>query len=223
MNVLVFGATGGSGRQIVSRLLSDGHHVTAFVRDPGRLEGASRLTIVKGDARNATDVARALPHHEAIVVTLGQPPEPFEWLPGKRRSTPADVCELGTRNIIDGIARGGAPRIIVVSAFGVGDTRHRAPWYIRLYLRVFLGALMADKERQEALLKATELDFLLIQPVGLTDGPATGRWLADPEGHIGKLQVSRKDLADFVVQELAEHRFRRATVAFSAPREAPDQ
>ena len=135
MNVLVFGATGGSGQEIVSRLLSDGHDVTAFVRDPARMSPASRLTLVEGDATSAEDVARALPQHDAVVVSLGQPPEPFEWLPGRRRSVPATVCELGTRNIVAAIQGGEAPRIVIVSAFGVGDTHDTAPWYIRLYLR----------------------------------------------------------------------------------------
>jgi uncharacterized protein YbjT (DUF2867 family) len=215
MKVLVFGATGGAGRAIVSRLLDEGHDVTAFVRDPRAMEAAERLTIVEGDATDAEDVARTLPGHDAIVIGLGQRPEPFEWLPGKRRSVPARVCETGTRNIVDAIPAGTRPRLLVVSAFGVGATRDSAPWYIRLYLRLFMGELMADKERQEALLKATDLDYVLIQPVALTDGPATGTWLANPEGRIRKNQVSRGNLAEFIVTELCEHRYRRETVAFS--------
>lgn len=168
--------------------------------------------------RQAPRTWRALPQHDAVVVSLGQPPEPFEWLPGRRRSVPATVCELGTRHIVAAIRGDDAPRIIIVSAFGVGDTRDTAPWYIRLYLRLFMGELMADKDRQEALIKATDLDYLIVQPVALTDGPATGSWSADPQGRVGKMQVSRSDLADFIVRELREHRFHRATVAFSGTR-----
>jgi uncharacterized protein YbjT (DUF2867 family) len=215
MKVLVLGATGGSGREIVSRLLGAGHDVTAFVRDPARMETAPRLTIVAGDATDADDVARAVPGHDAVVISLGQRPEPFEWLPGKGRSVPAHVCETGTRNILDAIPAGASPRLVVVSAFGVGDTQDAAPWYIRLYLSLFMKELMADKERQEALLKGTDLDYLLVQPVALTDGPATGEWLADPGGRIRKQQVSRADMADFIVKELGEHRYRFQTVALS--------
>jgi uncharacterized protein YbjT (DUF2867 family) len=215
MKVLVFGATGGSGRAIVSRLLDAGHDVTAFVRDPGAMDAADGLTIARGDATEPEDVAPVVPGHDAIVISLGQRPEPFEWLPGRRRSVPARVCEAGTRAIVDAVPAGAAPRLVVVSAFGVGDTRDTAPWYIRLYLRLFMGELMADKERQEALLKATDLDYVLVQPVALTDGPATGTWLADPAGRIRKSQVSRADLAAFIVTELGQHRHRRETVAFS--------
>jgi uncharacterized protein YbjT (DUF2867 family) len=215
MKVLVFGATGGSGRAIVSHLLDEGHDVTAFVRNPDGMGTAPRLTIAEGDATDADDVAGVLPRHEAIVISLGQRPEPFEWLPGKRRSVPARVCEAGTRNIIDATPAGARPRLLVVSAYGVGATRETAPWYIRLYLRLFMGELMADKERQEALIKATDLDYVLVQPVALTEGPATGHWLADPEGRIRKQQVSRADLAEFIVTELGERRHRRQTLAFS--------
>ncbi|MFW5655803.1 MAG: NAD(P)-dependent oxidoreductase, partial [Roseicyclus sp.] len=173
MKVLVLGATGGSGRAIVARLLGAGHDVTAFVRDPARMDAAPGLRIVAGDATVAGDVARAVPGQGAIVISLGQRPEPFAWLPGRGRA-PAHLCETGTRHVLDAIPPGASPRLVVVSAYGVGDTRDTAPWYVRLYLRLFLGALMDDKERQEALLKARDLDYLLVQPVALTDGPATG-------------------------------------------------
>ena len=83
MKVLVFGATGGSGHAIVSRLLDEGHDVTAFVRNPDGMETAPKLTIAEGDATDADDVAGVLPGHEAIVISLGQRPEPFEWLAGQ--------------------------------------------------------------------------------------------------------------------------------------------
>ncbi len=215
MNILVFGATGGSGRAVVARALDAGHEVTAFVRDPSRMEAAPRLTVVAGDATCADDVARALPGHDAIVISLGDRPKPFDWLPGRRRAASSRVCEIGTRNILAAMPSDAPPRIVVVSAFGVGDTRETAPWYLRLYLRLFMEDLMADKERQETLLKKADPDFLIVQPVALTDAGASGRWTASTEGAIGRQQVSRGDLAAFIVDELTEGRHRRETVAFS--------
>ena len=74
---------------------------------------------------------------------------------------------------------------------------------------------MEDKERQEALLKATALDFVIVQPVALTDAPATGDWLASVQGQIRRQRVSRSDLAQFLVEELGQPRHHRETVAFS--------
>lgn len=215
MRVLVFGATGGAGRAIVARLLDAGHAVTAYVRDPTRMAPAPHLSIVPGDALDAQAVAQAVPGHDAIVITLGDRPEPLEWLPGKRRNTPAQVCEVGTRNIVAAIDAQAPPRIVVVSAYGVGATRDVAPWYIRLYLRLAMAELMADKARQEAVLRATDLDYLFVQPVALTDGPATGDWFASTDGAIRKQQVSRGDLAGFIAGELDSPRHSRATVALS--------
>ena len=215
MRILVFGATGGAGRAIVARLMKAGHAVTASVRDPSRLDLAPRPSVVTGDAMNAQDVAGAVPGHDAIVVSLGDRPEPLEWLPGKRRTRPAQVCETGTRNIVAALDPETPPRIVVVSAYGVGDTRDTAPWVIRVYLRLAMAELMADKARQEALLKATDLDVVLVQPVALTDGPATGAWFASAEGGIRKQQVSRGDLAAFIAGEIDTPRHSRATVALS--------
>ena len=215
MKVLVFGATGGSGRAVVETLLSAGHEVTAFVRGAGRMQAAPGLAIVEGDALNADDVARAVPGHDAVVISLGTRPGARDWFPGRRGAAPPRVCEIGTRNVIAALPDGARPRIVVVSAYGVGDTRDSAAWYIRLYLRLFMRDLMADKDRQEAALKDTALDFVLVQPVALTDGPARGYYMADPAGHIRKQQVSRRDLADFVLRELSHPRHHRATVALS--------
>lgn len=215
MNILVFGATGGTGRAFVARALDEGHDVTAFVRAAGQMEDAPRLTLLEGDATSAEDVARAVPGHDAIVISLGDRPGTFDWLPGLRHKASTGVCTTGTKNVLSAVPADASPRIVIVSAFGVGDTRETAPWYIRLYLRLFLSAAMADKERQEAVLKSRDVDFLIVQPVALTDGPATGDWLASAQGDIRKQQVSRQDLAGFMLAEVSERRYRRATVAFS--------
>ena len=62
--------------------------------------------------------------------------------------------------------------------------------------------LMADKERQEAVLKASDLDYVLVQPVGLTDAPASGDWLASARGETRKMRISRKDVAAFIAEEI---------------------
>lgn len=213
MKVLVFGATGALGRAVVARALTAGHAVTAFVRDPARSDPAPGLDRVVGDATCGEDVARAVPGHDVIIVSLGERPKPLDWLPGLRRTPPSTVCETGTRHILAALPA--EARIIVVSAYGVGDTRAVAPWYYRLYLRIFLSDLMADKERQEALLKASGLDYTIVQPVALTDSAAAGAWVASAEGAIGKQQVSRADLANFIITEATEGQHHRQTVAFS--------
>ena len=215
MKIIVFGATGGTGRSLISKLLSHGHSVTAFVREPSRLSPAPGLTVIKGDAMNAADAERAIPGHDAVVISLGNSQLELAVSLGARRTTPADICETGTRNIIAALGPASPVRVIAVTALGVGETRDKIPMAFKVFARLFLREAMADKERQEAVLKASGLDYVLVQPVGLTDGPEAGDWLASTNGETRKMRISRKDVAAFIAAELENPTHHRETVALS--------
>jgi hypothetical protein len=74
---------------------------------------------------------------------------------------------------------------------------------------------MTDKEKQEVDVRASGLDWTLLQPVGLIDGPATNNWLADTNGVIRRQQMSRVDVAAFLVFLVGDEKYSRATVALS--------
>jgi putative NADH-flavin reductase len=192
-----------------------GHQVTAFARNPSALAPAPGLTIAQGDAMNEADVARAMTGHDAVVVTLGNSQNPFGLLFGARRTTPHNICEIGTRNIIAAMKANGIARLIVVSSFGVGDTKAQAPLLTKIFYALFLREQMADKEKQEPLVKASGLDWTLVQPVGLTDGVGMGGRIASPRGETGKLTIPRSDVAAFIAAEFANPAYRRATVTLS--------
>jgi uncharacterized protein YbjT (DUF2867 family) len=215
MNVIVFGSTGGTGLATCRALASAGHRVTAFARDPAMLPAIPSVTAFRGDVMNPTDVAAAVPGHDLVIVSLGNSQNPFATRLGVRRTTPRNVCEIGTRNIIAAMQAANLRRLVVFSAFGVGDTRDRLPLAFKLFYRVVLREHMADKEKQEALVKSSALDWTLIQPVGLVNGPATGEWLADTDGVIRSQQISRADVAAFLVSLAGKERYSRATVALS--------
>jgi uncharacterized protein YbjT (DUF2867 family) len=215
MNIIVFGATGGTGRAVVAKLLADGHRVTAFARDPSKIAAAPGLTVAQGDAISAEDVASALPGHDAVVISLGSRDFPLALAFGAKRTAPADICEAGTRNIVAALGPNSRMRVIAVTAFGVGETREKMTWTFRLISNLFLKEAMADKERQESVLKATNLDYVLVQPVGLTDAPATGRWLASTAGETRSMRISRVDVAAFVAEEIDAPRHHRETVTLS--------
>lgn len=215
MKVVVFGATGGTGRAVVRALLANGHNATAFARDPSKIAMQTRLALVVGDAMNPANVARAVAGQDAVVVSLGNSQNPFALLLGARRTTPADVCEVGTRNVIAAMKAASVSRLVCVSSFGVGDTRPLLPLAWKLVFRLLLREQMADKERQELLVKASGLDWTLVQPVGLTDTPAAGSWLASPTGERRNPTISRVDVAEFIVQELAGPGRLRETITIS--------
>ena len=215
MNIIVFGPTGGTGRAVIAKLLADGHTVTAFARDPSKLPATPGLTIVKGDAMNPADVKRAIPGHDAVVISLGNPQLPIAISLGARRTTPADICEMGTRNIVAALGPGSPVRVLAVTAYGVGDTREKMSMTFKILYQIFMRELMVDKERQEAVLKASGLDYVLVQPVGLTDAPSSGDWVASARGETRKMRIPRKDVAAFIAEDIANPLYHGQTVALS--------
>lgn len=216
MKVIVFGATGRVGRAVALTLLTKGHQVTVFARDPAALPDRGEFTIVRGDAMDADAVARAVPGHDAVVVALGDPRNPVLLGLGFKPLSAPDICAAGTRNIIAAATAAAVKRLVCVTSYGVGDSRDKLP---AVHRRIFgwlrLTAQMDDKENQERLVKASGLDWTLVQPVGLTDGAATGRWLISTRGERRKRTISRADLADVIVATLERARFVHETVVVS--------
>ena len=215
MKVAVFGATGGTGRAVIRTLLAAGHRVTALARNPARLAAAPGLSVLAGDVMNPADVAPAIAGQDGVVISLGNSQNALALRLGAKRHTPPDVCEVGTRHIIAAMQAASVARLVCVTAFGVGDTRDILPPMYRLFYRLLLSEHMADKEKQESLIKASGLEWTLVQPVGLTNGPATGRWLASATGEVRQQRVSREDLAACIVAALLENRYPRQSVTFS--------
>ena len=104
---------------------------------------------------------------------------------------------------------------MVVSAFGVGETRPQLPFAFWLFYRTVLREQMADKEKQEVLVKSSGLDWTLVQPAALTDRAATHAWLADTDGVIRRPEISRADVAAFLVSLVEGPGAFRATVTLS--------
>jgi uncharacterized protein YbjT (DUF2867 family) len=222
LKVVVFGATGKAGRTVALNLLAAGHEVTAFARDPAKvsMHRHEGLNIVKGDALNAADVARAVAGQDAVILSLGDSLNPvvlkFGARLGVKRNTPPNICEAGTANVIAAMDAASVKRLICITSYGVGDTREKLSRAFKLWFRALqLGEQLADKEQQEKLVKASRLDWTLIQPVGLTDGAATGRWVESTSGDRRKRTVSRVDLAHFISQVLEGGRYLRQTVVLS--------
>ena len=163
MKIAVFGATGGTGLQVVKQALAAGPQVTALARDPARLDGVGpNLTVVTGSVLDSGAVQQALAGADAAVVSLGN-----------TANNPDYVVSQGTGVILDAIAALGGPRrLAVVSSLGVGESKDQVPFALRMLMKTALRKPMEDKERQEALVKASGLDWIIVRPGGLTDGPA---------------------------------------------------
>ena len=215
MQILVLGATRGTGLATVRALIQNGHTVTAFARDPAKIAPASNLTVVQGDAMNPDDVARAMPGHDAVVVSLGISDSGYKLALGLGGRPNGNVCEVGTRHVIAAMRQAGITRLVVVSSFGVGDTRGKLPLLFKLFYVIALREHMRDKEKMEVLVKASGLDWTLVQPVGLSDKPGSGHALVTTDGTIRGSMVSRQDVATLILQLLTERSRVGETVVIS--------
>ncbi|WP_164019761.1 NAD(P)-dependent oxidoreductase [Pyxidicoccus trucidator] len=216
MRVLVVGATGGSGRATVEELLSAGHEVTAFARRPDALSVASEhLKSFKGDATNPEDVERAVRGQDAVIVTLGIRENPLAVRMRGSTGTPLDVRSKGTRNVISAMRKHGIRKLVVQTTYGVGETRGRLPLKWRLIFSLLLKPQIADTERQEREVRESGLDWVLAQPVGLTDAVEGGAPFASPAGEARGMSISRRSVGRFLVEAAASATYLRQSVALS--------
>lgn len=194
MKLIVFGATGGTGREAAARALARGDTVTVFVRSPDKLElpAQDRLQAVKGDVFDAAQVTAAVAAHDAVITSVGTRP----W-------KHTDVCSVGTRNISSGMAAAGVRRIVCVSSIGVGETRAQSGLFIRMFAATLIRRQLADKGVMERELMATDLDWVIVRPTLLTNGKATGQIRAAADGSIKGGSISRADVAEFCLAQLA--------------------
>ena len=206
--VLVVGATGGTGRAAVARLAADGHAVTAFSRRASRLTdeaeglGIEGLATIDGDATDPEAVGAAVAGQDAVVVTLGIAENPLRVRVLGPARTPIDIRSRGTETVIEAMRTHGVRRLVVQSTFGVGATRGRLGFSDSLFFGLLLKPQIDDTERQEAAVRASGLDWTLVQPVHLDDGPEAVPFLS-LDGTTREMKVSRASVARFLAEAVA--------------------
>ncbi len=200
MNLLIIGATRGIGLQLLEQALATGHSVTALVRNPQRLtKQHERLKVVKGDIRDLEAVRRAMAGQEAVCVTVGIG---VTW-------RPVTVFSQGTRNVLEAMQEHGVRRLICITGIGAGDSKgHGGFFYDRIVNPLLLKTIYEDKDRQEALIRASDTDWTIVRPAMLTKGPLTRKYrvITDLTG-VTAGKISRADVAHFILEELAAPRF----------------
>lgn len=185
LTVAVYGATGGTGRLLVPRLLAAGHRVRALARTPAKVEGAhANLEVLEGDATDAGAVARAAEGADVLVSCLGGVPRgPL-------------VVSQAFRHILDVAGRQGA-KCLFLTTVGVGQTS----LFVKVMLSIFVGfRMIADYEKADGMVLAhTGTPWVLVRPNSLTDGPGTagGARPYPPQGG-WKSAVDRQDVARFL-------------------------
>jgi putative NADH-flavin reductase len=197
MRVLIFGATGGTGRELVSQALERGHAVSAFVRSPAKLTLAHpQLRVVQGDVQQPDSIRAAIAEHDAVLSALGAV-----------TLGPTTLLSNAARDIVEIMQAHNVRRLIWESALGIGETHGQlGPVYNWLLIPLLLRHNFADKERQEAIIRASSLDWTIVQPAALTNGRRTGTYRVGACAGRFYPMVSRADVAHFMMEEVENPR-----------------
>lgn len=192
--ILVVGASSRTGRQLVKQAVERGHEVTAFLRDPAKAASLPpNVEKVTGDALDANAIAGAVAGHDTIMVAIGD--------------RKVHVSAATIRNVIAGMKSHGVKRVILLSAYGTGDSGHGVQGFL---FRTMLGKLNADKVEADRLLEESGLDWTSVRAPALTEGPKAGRIKAATDVVINGFKgMSRADLAAFMLDEMDANAFVR--------------
>lgn len=237
MNLLIFGATGGTGRALVEQALDQGHNVTAFARDPSKVRVThANLRVLKGDILDYNSVENALRGQDAALSALGIRVQvlpliiivvlcqliarfahligPVGWLVRfgvpflaililyRRRTTLSE----GTKNIVRAMEKLGVKRFVCESSLGIGTSKGQLGFlYNYVLIPVLLRNIFMDKEVQEKVIQESKLDWVIVRPAVLTNGPPTGVYRSgfDATDKSIRAKISRADVANFMLGQLA--------------------
>ena len=202
--VLIVGATGGTGRQLVAQALERGYAVTALVRSPAKFQVAHpQLTVIQGDVLDHASVEAAVRGQEAVVSALGH----------KRFFYPTRILSEGTRNILRAMRTHAVPRLVCETSLGLGDSAGRLGLYYTLFtIPVILPFYFWDKTRQERIIAESDAEWVIVRPGVLNNADKRGRLRHGPGvgSFLGTVRISRADVADFMLNQLESDTYLRA-------------
>jgi putative NADH-flavin reductase len=204
MKLLVIGATRGIGFELLQQALSAGHEVTVVVRSPQRLSiSHENFKVRKGDILEKSVIEETVKGQEAVCLTIGIKPT----------RQPVSVFSEGTKTVVEAMKKSSCRRLICVTGIGAGDSRgHGGFFYDKIINPLLLKTAYKDKDRQEAIVRESGLDWVIVRPGFLTNGSRTGKYriLTELNG-VKAGKISRADVADFILREAAEMKYRGQT------------
>jgi uncharacterized protein YbjT (DUF2867 family) len=198
--ILVLGATGGTGRHVVEQAAAMGVEVTALVRTADKLPtGAPGVRIVTGDLRtDSPDIRSAFARQDAVISAIGV----------GQSFTSRGLIAQAAPLIVGAMREHGIRRLVFTSAFGVGTTWRDTPLIPRLFVKTLLRDVYADKAAGEEVIRNSGLDWTIVYPTGLTNGPRTETARVGERLSLsGFPRVSRADVAAALLRQVDDRTF----------------
>ena len=206
--LLLLGATGGTGQQILLQALEGLHEVTVFARNPQKiLVRHDRLRVVTGDVTiDGSLLAQAIEGQDAVISALGR---------GMSLKS-ASLIQRSVKPILLAMQTQRVRRLIFTSALGVGHSFQETPLLSKIFIRLMLRDIYRDKETGEELLRRSDLDWTLVYPAQLTNGPKTGNYRAGEHLDLrGLPRIARADVAHFILTQLEDTTYLRKVALLS--------
>ncbi len=209
MKIVVFGASGGTGIEVVKQALAADHEVTAIVRKPESFKfEAPNLRVVAGDALELQSFAPTLAGQDAVISAVGvssliESLKPMTF----HRDTVA--------NIVAGMKASHVQRLLCITSVGVHDNA-KAPLYYKAIVHPLLSHKYEDMQHMENIVRESGLDWTIVRPASLNHGEWTGQYTMAVDTDLEKTgAISRADIADFLVKALTNTEYVRHAVAIS--------
>jgi putative NADH-flavin reductase len=211
MNIIIFGATGRTGLPLVTQALAAGHEVTAFVRNPNKLQiNHAKLRMVQGELDDASAIETAIAGKDAVLSALGPIPK------GRK-----DVMRVAFTNIIAAMHKTGVKRLISLTGAGVaqpGDEPKLINRFISLMLNLISKDTIIDSSEHARLVRASSLDWTIVRVPMLTDASANTPTNVKV-GMVGindGMRIARSDVAAFMLKVLEDRSHIRAAPVISS-------
>lgn len=205
--LLIIGASGGIGLECVKEALRRGYAVRAFSRAAQNIAITDpNLETVTGDATSVGDVRAAMVGIDVVILALGIPVGPRMLL------GPVHLFSGATRIVVDAMRAADIRRLICVTGYGAGDSRSSIGCLQRIPFEAVLGRAYADKDVQEKIIRASDLDWIIARPGILTNAPKTGRYMVLRDASTWRNGlITRSDVADFLISQVDSNAYLRAT------------
>ncbi len=200
MRIVIFGASGRTGKPLVKQALAAGHDVTAFVRDSSKLDiDHGRLTVIEGDVKDPDKVREAISGADAVLSALGH-----------TKTSAKDVQTVGTENIVAAMKETGVRRLVSLTGAGVSDPKDEpklSDKAITKLLKLLQKDVLEDGENHARAIEKSGLDWVIVRGPRLTEGEKKGEYRV---GYVGKnsgTKISRADVADFMLRQLDDDKY----------------
>lgn len=199
MKILVIGATGATGHWLIQDGQALGHRVSALVRDPSNWQAPAGVIVHQGEARDQASLEAALGGQDAVLSAFGP-----------RSLKKDDLQEAFMRHLVAAMQKCGVKRLVNLSAWGAGDSYPEANFFMRyLLMPLMLKNVYADKNRGEAHLLASSLDFINLRPGQLLNSGPRGGVKASLSAKDLKPSMTRQDLSKFMLAQLSDNTWLR--------------